>query len=140
MGKQIDNTECYCIKIKRIAENMTEFYNNQLKEAHITLRQYTFLKHIHHHSGCTMQQLADLTNLSRSTLSRSLKSLFTGGYIIDLKKNGSKNSYLTLTEDGQRAYEKASVLWSEAQREIETKLGKHDLQTLTVLLEKLQDL
>ena len=87
-----------------------------------------------------MKQLADLTNLSRSTLSRSLKPLFTGGYIIDLKKNGSQNSYLTLTEEGQRAYEKASVLWSEAQREIETKLGKHNLQTLTVLLEKLQDL
>lgn len=140
MGKRIDDTICHCLKIYRSAENVIRFYDGFLASAGITIRQQFLLNKIRQHSGCSVRELSDLTQLERSTLARSLKPLISAGYIIDSKEKGTRDSQLTLTELGEKVCAEAEVLWLKAQREYEEKIGIDQVKILENLLEALQAL
>lgn len=140
MGKRIDNTICHCLKMRRSAENVIGFYDSKLEPAGITVRQYSLLKNILEHEGCSVRMLADLTCLDRSTLARSLKPLIKGGLVGDAKEIGKRDSKLFLTEHGTRICALGASLWQEAQAEFEEKLGMEQVDALEKLLLALQEL
>ena len=140
MGKAVNNTICHCLKMRRSAENVIRFYDSYLLPLGITVRQYSFLNAIMHHDSCTVTELAKLTLLDRSTLSRNIKPLIKRGFIEDIKNIGSRNSILTLSEEGKILCNKATLLWEEAQKEYEEILGKEKLEALEDALEVLQRL
>lgn len=140
MGKRIDNTSCHCLKIRRSAENVIHFYDTILAPLKITVRQFSLLDSIRHHDQCSIRELADDTELEKSTLARSLKPLMKMGYIIDAKEPGARNSRLTLSKQGKKLCQEASNLWQQAQERYEEKIGKDSLKQLEMLLEKLQHL
>lgn len=140
MGKTITNTECHCLKIRRSAGNVIDFYDRKLKPSGITVRQYSLLHQIGEHPGCSVRELSEATELDRSTLARSLKSLFAIGYIVDRKEAGRRDSRLFLTESGEQTCENAGKLWQEAQREYEEKVGPETVRELENALLKLQTL
>lgn len=140
MGKSITNTACHCLKMRRSAENVIHFYDDTLRPSGITVRQYSLLYQIRLHSGCSVRELSEATELDRSTLARSLKSLFSSGYIEDRKATGARNSKLYLTESGKNVCSAAEELWNKAQKSYEEKLGMDTVHALENALLKLQTL
>lgn len=140
MGKRIDNTVCHCLKMRRSAENVIQFYDTILAPCGVTVRQYSLLSAISEHRGCNVRILSEATLLDRSTLARSLKPLIKSGYIKDNKAAGARDSVLELTEKGISACKEASKLWETAQRRLEEKLGKEQLAALENTLALLQEL
>lgn len=140
MGKTITNTACHCLKIRRSAENVIHFYDDTLKPSGITVRQYSLLYQIRLHLGCSVRELSEATELDRSTLARSLKSLFASGYIEDRKAAGTRDSKLFLTERGNIVCSAAEELWNKAQKSYEEKLGADTVHVLETALLKLQSL
>lgn len=140
MGKTITNTSCHCLKMRRSAENVIRFYDDTLRPSGITVRQYSLLHQIRLHPGCSVRELSDATELDRSTLARSLKSLFGSGYIEDRKEAGTRDSKLFLTEYGYSACSVAEELWNKAQKEYEKKVGADTIKALETALLKLQSL
>ena len=140
MGKRIDNTTCHCLKMRRSAENVIRFYDRRLQPAGITVRQYSLLKNIDEHKGCSVRVLADCTELDRSTLARSLKPLMKAGLLEDTKGIGTRDSKLMLTEEGKETYALATGLWRQAQDKFEEKLGKNQVTVLENILAELQSL
>ncbi len=140
MGKRIDNTSCHCLKMRRSAENVIGFYDRKLKEAGITVRQYSLLKNINENEGCSVRVLADLTDLDRSTLARSLKPLMKAGLIKDSKEAGTRDSKLSLTDEGKETCALAASLWEQAQKEFENRLGIEQVKVLENTLLALQEL
>lgn len=140
MGKRIDNTICHCLKMRRSAENVIQFYDSILAPSGVTVRQYSLLSAISEHSGCNVRELSEATLLDRSTLARSLKPLIHSGYIKDQKAAGARDSVLELTEKGTSVCKEASELWKIAQRRFETKLSKEQLTALESILTILQNL
>ncbi|WP_353953960.1 MarR family winged helix-turn-helix transcriptional regulator [Paenibacillus riograndensis] len=78
--------------------------------------------------------------LDRTTIVRNLKALEQCGYVQDTSVADSRNRCLTLTESGRAAYNDAAELWEEAQRFLQASLGEEDLQMLTTLLFKIENL
>lgn len=140
MGKKITNTPCHCTRLHRSEENVTRFYDRCLRPSGVTARQYALLRQIQLHLGCSVRELADVTELDRSTLTRNLKVLFRQEYIVDRKKMGKRNSQLYLTPVGEKVCKQANTLWEKAQREYEEKIGPENVAELERILLKLQDL
>ena len=133
-------TSCYCLKIRRASALVTKFYDGMLGPCGVTVRQYSLLLNISQAEYCSVKELADLTELDRSTLARSLKPLYHHRLVIDAKEPGTRNSRLVLTKIGKETVECANRLWLEAQKDVELKLeedGLHSLEKLLGLLEAL---
>lgn len=137
-NKRIDNTTCHCLKMRRTAGNVVSFYDNKLAPLGITVRQYSLLNSISELECCSVSSLAIATELERSTLARSLKPLISQGFIADMRKTGSRDSQLILTDSGKEIVLKAEKLWNEAQVEFEKKLSKEQLEALEDIMETLQ--
>lgn len=140
MSKRIDNTVCHCLKMRRSAENVIQFYDTILVPCGVTVRQYSLLKAISEHSGCSVRILSEATLLDRSTLARSLKTLIKSGYIIDNKAAGARDCVLELTEKGIYTCNEASKLWETAQLLFEAKFSKEQLAAFEDTLTLLQEL
>ena len=140
MGKRIDDTVCHCLRMRRSAENVVRFYDKMLAPYGVTARQYSLLNALRQRNGCSIRELADATQLDRSTLSRSLKPLIRLGYISDRKEIGARDSVLALTKEGRSTCKQAAERWALAQRHFEDILRKEQLTALENALEALQDL
>lgn len=134
------DTHCFCLTLRRSAEHVARFYDTMLAPAGVTVRQYSLLKAVATHQGCTVSELAGVMCLDRSTLARSIKPLLKAGFLIDEKEVGARNSKLQLTEAGVVAYQQAFTLWKEAQERFYDILGEESLENLEVNLLKLMKL
>jgi len=131
-------TSCYCLKTRRASAALTKFYDNKLVPCGVTVRQYSLLLNILRAENCSVKELADMTELDRSTLARSLKPLYQQGLVIDTKEPGTRNSQLELTKAGKQTVEYANQLWAEAQKVIEQKFGAAGLQELEKVMAMLE--
>ena len=125
---------CICIKLRRTAKKITEFYDKALAPVGINVNQYSLLVNISRIEGCGTGELAKKIRLESSTLVRTLHPLLKGGLIIDKTSGVGRRRRLYLTPSGKDMLAKAFPLWSQAQEDILVKLGKsHDelMDTLT---------
>lgn len=140
MGKRIDDTSCHCLKMRRSAENVINFYDSVLSGSGVTLRQFSLLRSVFKNNGCNVRMLSESMLLDRSTLARSLKPLLKAGYIADKKSAGARDSVLELTEKGRAVYKEAADLWKTAQLKFEEKIGKERLESFEKTLALMQAL
>ena len=131
---------CNCLNLRRASQAITQIYDEFLEPSGLKISQYSLLKHIKHMGPVSVSDLALEIRLDRTTLVRNLKSMEERGFIIDISANGARNRQLKLTDSGLETFEKAEQLWSEAQDYIEHYLGKDYMETLTVLLSKIEAL
>lgn len=132
------STSCYCLKTRRASAALTKFYDNTLAPCGVTVRQYSLLLNISRAENCSIKELADMTELDRSTLARSLKPLYQQGLVIDTKELGTRNSQLELTRAGKHTVDCANQLWVEAQKIVEHELGEAGLQELEKVMAMLE--
>jgi len=104
-------TSCYCLKTRGASAALTKFYDNKLAPCGVAVRQYSLLLDISRAENCSVKELAEMTELDRSTLARSLKPLYQQGLVIDTKEPGTRNSRLELTKAGKQTVERANYLW-----------------------------
>lgn len=135
-----NSTACYCLRTRRASAAVTKFYDNMLESCGVTVRQYSLLLNISQAEYCSVKELADMTELDRSTLARSLKPLYHHGLVIDIKEPGTRNSQLELTNAGKETVEYAKQLWTEAQKAVKLKLGEDGLHSLEKVLDLLEAL
>ena len=104
------------------------------------MRQYSLLQALSGHEGCSVRALAQVVNLDRSTMTRSLKALLAEGYVSEAKEPGARDSALHLTERGRAVRARAAGLWHEAQERFECVLGAERLSALADALEAMRRL
>ena len=142
MQKHTQNTTpvCYCLKIRRTAAVITNFYDKTLRSCGITARQYSLLFHISKKEHCSIRELADAVSLDRSTLARSLRPLYQYSFIVDIKESGARNSCLELTPSGRETLKQANQLWKRAQESVQQTLGADGIDGLDRTLSLLETL
>lgn len=131
---------CYCLRTRKANSAVAKFYDHILEPSGVTVRQYSLLLYISQREGISVRELADMAELERSTLARTLKPLFHKGLIVDAKNPGARDSKLQLTENGQETLFQAAALWRQAQETVMEKLGAEKLAMVDEVLEMLQGL
>lgn len=130
----VNMDSCYCLRIRKASTAVAAFYDQMLSPTGLTARQCSLLFNVSLSDRCSLRELADLTELDRSTIARSLKPLFQQGHISDVSPAGARSSQLRLTRSGRKIIEQARPLLAKAQREFSKKLGKDGVEALETVL------
>lgn len=136
----IYKTDCYSIALCRAENALTAFYDERLKEAGITVKQFCLLENLKGLQEANTGELAERVNLERSTLTRNIQILITRGWIYDRAEAGRRAHQYALTEEGMQILERASKIWDEVQTEVEDIIGKDNVGMFMETLYKIQNL
>lgn len=132
-----DKSICYCTNIRRISNAITNYYDNALKETGLTVPQYDLLLTLSRLEKANTTQWAKHVGLERTTMVRNAQLLQSRGLIE--RTDGPGKTY-TLSENGMKALEKASMLWVRTQMKIKSFLGKEDTAAIMRIESKIQNL
>jgi DNA-binding MarR family transcriptional regulator len=92
-----------------------------------------------HPEGLTAAEIAAVSMIDRSLVSREIAALKRGGYV-ECEETGSKRNYnarITLTEDGKQLAEKITREAIEVQSKVDAGITDEELESFYLTLEKL---
>ena len=114
---------CACATIRRTDRVLTQFYDEILAPSGLYVTQFTTLATLAEAAPVTINRLAELLVMDRTTLSRNLE-LLAKQHLVRIEEGQDRRVRLVLlTQEGEQALRRAWPLWQEAQARIERALG-----------------
>jgi DNA-binding MarR family transcriptional regulator len=133
MSDQFTTTEarrCACATIRRTDRVLTQFYDEILAPSGLYVTQFTTLATLAEAAPITINRLAQLLVMDRTTLTRNLE-LLTKQHLVRIEEGQDRRMRLVfLTQEGEEALRRAWPLWQEAQARIERALGRERFEGL----------
>lgn len=126
MSDQLITSEvrrCACATIRRTDRVLTQFYDEILAPSGLYVTQFTTLATLAEAAPVTINRLAKILVMDRTTLTRNLE-LLTKQHLVRIEEGQDRRMRLVfLTQEGEQALRRAWPLWQEAQAKIERALG-----------------
>ncbi len=132
--------DCTNLHLRQAARVVTDFYNSVMVSTGLHANQFSLLVPPYLNPGLTINQMAELSGLDRTTLARNLKLLEERGWIVVRSGEDQRTRQIQLTESGQRILLEALPLWEQAQEQVKTVLGEAGLSQLYNYLDRLEEL
>jgi DNA-binding MarR family transcriptional regulator len=133
MSDQFTTSEarrCACATIRRTDRVITQFYDEILAPSGLYVTQFTTLATLAEAAPITINRLAELLVMDRTTLTRNLE-LLTKQQLVRIEEGQDRRMRLVfLTQEGEQALRRAWPLWQEAQARIERALGRERFEGL----------
>lgn len=116
---------CTCFNVRLAARAITQFYNDALAPSDLLSTQFSLLVALKWTNPLSINELASVLGLDRTTLARNLRPLDKRGLVtIQSHKSDARIKEVWLTSHGDKALEAALPLWKNAQDQIEQYLGE----------------
>ena len=133
MSDQINISEvlrCACATVRRTDRILTQFYDEILAPSGLYITQFTLLATLSQAAPVTINRLAEIMDMDRTTLSRNLEVL-AKQHMVRIEEGEDRRTHqVHLTQEGEQALRRAWPLWQEAQARIEHALGQERLEGL----------
>ena len=128
---------CNCAALRQAARRLTRLYDDALAPTGLGVNQFSILARLRLVGPSTIQDLARLLVMDRSTLGHLLRPLERRGFLkLDVSEEDRRSRLVALTEAGKAAVANARPRWAAAQRRFESAFGKEAaLELRTVLKE-----
>ena len=133
MSDQITISEvrrCACATIRRTDRVLTQFYDEILAPSGLYVTQFTLLAALTEAAPATINRLAKILVMDRTTLTRNLEVLAKQRLVRIDEGEDRRTRLVHLTQEGEQALRRAWPLWQEAQARIEHALGRERLEGL----------
>ena len=114
---------CMCIDLRSAAHHLTQSYDEALAPAGLSVTQFSQLNLIRSMDAPTLSNLAQASQLERSTLGRNLKVLEKKGLIDTKIGTDARTKTIHLSRKGRAAFQQAVPLWHAAQTQFLERLG-----------------
>ncbi|SRR5258708_650739 len=141
MSDQIDINEvrrCACATIRGTDRVLTQFYDEILAPSGLYITQFTSLAALTEAAPVTINRLAEILVIDRTTLTRNLEVLVKQ-HLVRIEEGEDRRTRLVyLTQEGEQALSRAWPLWQEAQARIEHALGRERFEGLLIDLSALR--
>ena len=131
-------------KIGKTAKLMTYHLGDSMINAGIDLskEQFVVLKYLYHKNGMIQNDLAFITDRSKTALTRLLSTLEKKNYIYrESGESDKRNKYVYLSEAGRTAYEEALPVIQRLISELQSGIKKEELiitqRVLDIILENI---
>jgi DNA-binding MarR family transcriptional regulator len=133
----VDPEVCNCAALRQAARRVTRVYADALAPAGLGVNQSSILTRLSLAGPSTIQDLARLLVMDRSTLGHLLRPLEERGLMkLEVSEQDRRSRMVALTPAGKIAVAKARRHWAAAQRRFESTFGKEAaLEFRTVLRE-----
>jgi DNA-binding MarR family transcriptional regulator len=121
---------CACAAIRRTDRVLTQFYDEILAPSGLYFTQFTTLATLAEAAPISINYLAELLVMDRTTLTHNLE-LLTKQHLVRIEEGQDRRIRLVLlTQEGEQAFRRAWPLWQEAQARIERALGRERIEGL----------
>jgi DNA-binding MarR family transcriptional regulator len=117
------STECTASQLRRAARAISRIHDQHIAPSGLRGTQFNVLVALSLFGQVSLVRLADRLGLERTTLTRNLQPLEREGLVTSSPGADQRVRLLRLTDDGQRALERAMPLWEKAQRRVVHGLG-----------------
>ena len=114
---------CMCHKSRMAARAITRAYDDALRKTGLRATQLSVLAAVGSRGALSIQSLADVLGMDRTTLTRNLRPLEDKGLVLLAPEARHRARMLELTAAGRSTLTKALPLWEAAQRTIKRRLG-----------------
>src|SRR6267142_5179328 len=116
---------CNCAALRQAARRVTRFYDEALAPTGLGVNQFSILAGLSLVGPSTIQDLARLLVMDRSTLGHLLRPLERRGFVkLEVSEQDRRSRIVALTEAGKIAVAKARPRWAAAQRRFERTFGQ----------------
>jgi len=134
-------SECSCNMMRKSARKITQFYENNLREAGIKPTQFSILATLANTGPIQLTQLADRLVLERTSLTRNLNVLERNTWIdIQPGEEDSRQRIVSLTSNGYKQLDDAIPYWQKAQKAIAKDMGQNTITGLKRTLDKMTEI
>ncbi len=116
--------QCVCFNLRKTARWVTQLYDDALRPTGLRATQFSLLSVTRHLGTATINQLADVMVMDRTTLTRNLKPLESLGYLRIHPGKDRRQREVTLRAAGSKVLDQAMPLWEEIQTHVVQSLGK----------------
>jgi DNA-binding MarR family transcriptional regulator len=129
---------CNCGALRQAARRVTRFYDEALAATGLGVNQFSILARLSRAGPSTIQDLARLLVMDRSTLGHLLRPLEKRGLVkLEVSAQDRRSCIVALTAAGKAAVAKARPRWAAAQRRFESAFGKDAAVELRTVLKEI---
>jgi len=134
-------SECSCNMMRKSARKITQFYENNLREAGIKPTQFSILATLANTGPIQLTQLANRLILERTSLTRNLNVLERNTWIdIQPGEEDSRQRVVSLTRNGYKQLDCAIPYWQKAQKAIVKDMGQETIIGLRTTLDEMTEI
>ncbi len=128
---------CTCFRLRRLTRRVTAVYNRALAPTGMRVTQYSVLSNLRGSGAVPLSHLAEMLDMDRTTLTRSLKPLIEAGWV-EVQSNplDARVRLVALTSSGDENLRAARGSWKRAQEEVNSTIGAADLAQLHAMLDR----
>ena len=128
-------SECNCLAIRQAARHVTQFYDQLFAPSGLRATQFAILSRLRHAGPMSINALANLLVMDRTTLGRNILPLQRDGLIeVASSPADRRRRDLRLTEAGVKLHREAVAHWEDAQKRFNTVFGDERAAALRALL------
>jgi DNA-binding MarR family transcriptional regulator len=128
---------CYCASLRQAARVLSQFYEAALRDAGVTITQFTLLSLLHQMRAARVNDIAAALAMDQTTLSRTLATMERDGLIAPAEGEDLRESRWQLTALGRRRMRTVLPRWKAVQRKVEGLLGKNEATRLKTVARRL---
>ena len=131
------NNTCLCIDLRLAAQKLTQIYDEVMAPSGISVTQFSQMHLIQSLDGPTLKELAEASQLDRSTVGRNVKVLEKLGLVRLKAGEDARTKTIHLSRKGANAFKRAVPLWYSVQSELVDRLGPSGRAGLDTTLDTL---
>jgi len=130
-----DAPPCLYLRLRLASRRLLSLYEARMAASGVSMSQFGLLAGIAEESDLTMSRLAELRELSPSTLTRTLRPMEDAGWV-EVFADGRQRR-LRLTREGRARLKAAYARWKRAQAEAVAIVSPRDVERVLRATEKL---
>lgn len=129
---------CTCLRLRRIARQITTMYDAALAENGVSIVTYAVLSALSREEPLTLSHLAERVGTDRTTLSRTVDRMRCAGLVETAPGDDRRERRLSLTAHGRDTTAAAQASWRAITSQLEDRYGAARLASLHALLADLE--
>jgi DNA-binding MarR family transcriptional regulator len=119
----LEPTDCNCQALRQAARHVSQIYDNYLAAEGLKTSQYSILSKLNRLGPQSINELAKLMVMDRTTLGRAVKPLERDKLLTIEAGEDARVRRVKLTAAGLAKVKAAAAQWREAQKKFETTYG-----------------
>mgnify|MGYP000503383045 FL=1 len=113
-----ESNPCFCVSVRGLANRLTQLYDDRMTPFDLKVTQYSVMKKIVDKPNSTISEIAQMCDLDRTTLTRSLRILERDGWLEFVKAKDQREKRLQIKATKTSDFDRAQRAWQQVQKEL----------------------
>ena len=113
-----ESNPCFCVSVRGLANRLTQLYDDRMAPFDLKVTQYSVMKKIVDKPNSTISEIAQMSDLDRTTLTRSLRILERDGWLEFVKAKDQREKRLQIKATKTSDFDRAQRAWQQVQKEL----------------------